>query len=184
MMLKKIIKDAASIAIGGHIRPDGDCVGSCLGLYQYLTENETEKQVDVYLEEIPDAYAAYVPDGVVRHQIPEERSMIFSSAWTAVMKKDLAFLRHCMSRPFIHAASTIMSAMKNLQSIIILSRMPAPHQSWCTTFWNTKRFPKRQRSFSIWGSSMTPACSSIPVRGRLHSVRRQSFWKRAWMRQN
>lgn len=59
------------IAIGGHIRPDGDCVGSCLGLYQYLTENETEKQVDVYLEEIPDAYAAYVPDGVVRHQIPE-----------------------------------------------------------------------------------------------------------------
>ena len=71
MMLKKIIKDAAAIAIGGHIRPDGDCVGSCLGLYQYLTENETEKQVDVYLEEIPDAYAAYVPDGVVRHQIPE-----------------------------------------------------------------------------------------------------------------
>ena len=74
MMLKKIIKDAAAIAIGGHIRPDGDCVGSCLGLYQYLTENETEKQVDVYLEEIPDAYAAYVPDGVVRHQEPERRS--------------------------------------------------------------------------------------------------------------
>ena len=96
----------------------------------------------------------------------------------------LGFLRHCMSRHFIHAASTIMSAMKNLQSIIILSRMPAPHQSWCTTFWNTRRFPGKQRSFSIWGSSMTPACSSIPVRGRLHSVRQQSFWKRAWMRQN
>ena len=52
-MWKNRIDKAARIAIGGHIRPDGDCVGSCMGLYQYLKENEPEKEVDVYLEEIP-----------------------------------------------------------------------------------------------------------------------------------
>ena len=31
-------RNAARIGIGGHIRPDGDCVGSCLALYQYLVK--------------------------------------------------------------------------------------------------------------------------------------------------
>ena len=30
------ILSAASIGITGHIRPDGDCVGSTLGLYNYI----------------------------------------------------------------------------------------------------------------------------------------------------
>ena len=68
------IDKAARIAIGGHIRPDGDCVGSCMGLYQYLKENEPEKEVDVYLEEIPEAYRPWVPEGVIRHEIPEGKS--------------------------------------------------------------------------------------------------------------
>lgn len=41
------------IAIAGHIRPDGDCIGSCLALYQYLTQNNERfdlEKVDIYLE--------------------------------------------------------------------------------------------------------------------------------------
>ncbi len=49
------IKAASTIAILGHIRPDGDCVGSCLGLYNYLMDNE-DKKVDVYLQKIPDKF--------------------------------------------------------------------------------------------------------------------------------
>ena len=33
------VKGAASIAIGGHIRPDGDCVGSTMALYNYIVDN-------------------------------------------------------------------------------------------------------------------------------------------------
>ena len=73
-MWKNRIDKAARIAIGGHIRPDGDCVGSCMGLYQYLKENEPEKEVDVYLEEIPEAYRPWVPEGVIRHEISEGKS--------------------------------------------------------------------------------------------------------------
>ena len=29
-MLNKILSGAKEIAIGGHVRPDGDCVGSCM----------------------------------------------------------------------------------------------------------------------------------------------------------
>ena len=37
--IKAEIEGVSTIAIAGHIRPDGDCVGSCLGLSQYLIEN-------------------------------------------------------------------------------------------------------------------------------------------------
>ena len=29
------VQDAATVAIAGHVRPDGDCVGSCRALYHY-----------------------------------------------------------------------------------------------------------------------------------------------------
>ncbi len=41
------------IAIAGHIRPDGDCIGSCTALYLYLIQNKDKFNlgtVDVYLE--------------------------------------------------------------------------------------------------------------------------------------
>lgn len=50
MKLSEKIKNAETIAIAGHVRPDGDCVGSCMGLYNYLLENYPEKQVSVYME--------------------------------------------------------------------------------------------------------------------------------------
>ncbi len=44
------INEAQSIAISGHIRPDGDCVGSTLGLYNYICEHYPQKTTDIYLE--------------------------------------------------------------------------------------------------------------------------------------
>lgn len=34
----------------------GDCVGSCMGLYNYIRENYPDISVDVYLEPIADSY--------------------------------------------------------------------------------------------------------------------------------
>lgn len=44
------LKGAVSVAITGHVRPDGDCTGATLGLYNYLQENMPELKVDIYLE--------------------------------------------------------------------------------------------------------------------------------------
>ena len=51
MQLAEIIRTAKKIAIAGHVRPDGDCVGAALGLYNYIVENDKEAEVHVYLEQ-------------------------------------------------------------------------------------------------------------------------------------
>lgn len=51
--MKKIMDEvlgAKTIGISGHVRPDGDCLGSCLALSMYLKKEMPETQVDVYLE--------------------------------------------------------------------------------------------------------------------------------------
>lgn len=55
--IHEIISRYRSIAIGGHIRPDGDCIGSCLGLYNYIRDNYPDKKVRVYLESVPPAFS-------------------------------------------------------------------------------------------------------------------------------
>ena len=45
-----LVKDAETIAIAGHVNPDGDCTGSTLAMYNYL--KHTGKTIDVYLEPI------------------------------------------------------------------------------------------------------------------------------------
>lgn len=52
--MKKIMEElqgAKKIGIGGHIRPDGDCVGSCIGLYLYLKKEMPQAKIKLYLEE-------------------------------------------------------------------------------------------------------------------------------------
>lgn len=49
--LENMLSGVKTVAIGGHVRPDGDCAGSCLGLYNYIKENFQDIQVTVYLEQ-------------------------------------------------------------------------------------------------------------------------------------
>lgn len=50
------IASAATIAIGGHVRPDGDCIGSCMSMYNYINKWYPGKIVDVYLEHVPEVF--------------------------------------------------------------------------------------------------------------------------------
>lgn len=47
--IKEIIGDSQSIAIVGHIRPDGDCIGAAMGLYNYIIDNFDIPKLQVYL---------------------------------------------------------------------------------------------------------------------------------------
>ncbi len=46
-----------SLAIAGHVRPDGDCVGSCLAVYNYIRDNYPAVRADIYLEPIPEKFS-------------------------------------------------------------------------------------------------------------------------------
>ena len=50
------VKGANRIGITGHLRPDGDCVGSTMALYLYLSKKMPEANITVYLEETAKAY--------------------------------------------------------------------------------------------------------------------------------
>ncbi len=52
----EMVNDAKIIAIGGHIRPDGDCVGSCVSMYQYIKKICPDKQVYVYFDEVQEIF--------------------------------------------------------------------------------------------------------------------------------
>lgn len=54
--LDEFLAEAQTVAIGGHIRPDGDCVGSCLATYNYIKTYYPDIRVDLYLEPIPNIF--------------------------------------------------------------------------------------------------------------------------------
>lgn len=54
------LEKVSSVAITGHVRPDGDCVGSTFGIYNYIKDNFPGVQADVYLEKPGDEYG-YIP---------------------------------------------------------------------------------------------------------------------------
>lgn len=72
-MLNKVLQQAKTVAIGGHVRPDGDCVGSCVGLYLYIKTCYPNVKVDVYLEEIPDTFFLFDAVKNIQHEIDEQR---------------------------------------------------------------------------------------------------------------
>lgn len=48
--IAEVLDGVKTMAIAGHIRPDGDCVGSCMALYAYIKKWFPEIQADIYLE--------------------------------------------------------------------------------------------------------------------------------------
>ena len=69
LVLSDILKGKKRVALGGHVRPDGDCVGSSMGLYLYLKEQYPDIHTDVYLEDIPEAYRMIKGTDEVKTQI-------------------------------------------------------------------------------------------------------------------
>ena len=56
MTIDEMLSKANSVAIFGHVRPDGDCIGSCLGLYNYILDNYPHIQAQVFAEAFPPSY--------------------------------------------------------------------------------------------------------------------------------
>lgn len=92
MILSDILKDVKSVGISGHIRPDGDCTGSVLALYNYILENMPEIDVDLYLEQ-PGSEFYYLKNIDKIKNTPEDK------------KYDVFFVLDCSSldriEPFI-----------------------------------------------------------------------------------
>lgn len=71
--LAEEMKQVQSVGIAGHIRPDGDAIGSCLGLYLYLKENYPDVEAVVYLEETPAAFQIIHGIDEICHDFNQEK---------------------------------------------------------------------------------------------------------------
>lgn len=74
MMLGEALKNMKTVALGGHVRPDGDCIGSSLGLYNYIKRWYKDIQVDIYLEPISDVFRFLNQAEDIRHEIVEKET--------------------------------------------------------------------------------------------------------------
>lgn len=54
--LHELLTNAKTVGISGHIRPDGDCVGSCLAMYNYIVTYYPNVEAHVYLDPIPNIF--------------------------------------------------------------------------------------------------------------------------------
>ncbi|MCP1101171.1 phosphoesterase RecJ-like protein [Aequitasia blattaphilus] len=67
-MLKKVMEGVHTVAVSGHLRPDGDCVGSTTAMYLYLKKCYKNVQVDLYLDEVPDVFREIKGVGDILHK--------------------------------------------------------------------------------------------------------------------
>ena len=57
--LEELLQGAKKVALSGHIRPDGDCVGSVMSVYQYMKKNMPEIEVKVFLETPASVFSSF-----------------------------------------------------------------------------------------------------------------------------
>ncbi len=79
MKLEDILVNVKKMAIAGHVRPDGDCVGSCMGLYNYITENYSDIEVHVYLEEITENFNYIYNVDKIENEVKDKDFDLFMS---------------------------------------------------------------------------------------------------------
>ena len=72
--IEEILDGVKTMGIGGHVRPDGDCVGSCMALYLYIKKWYPEIKADIYLEKPKPVLHAWTRC-IMKQASPE--SMIF-----------------------------------------------------------------------------------------------------------
>ena len=70
--LRESLQDVKTAAILGHIRPDGDCIGSCLALYNYIETYFPGIQAKVYLQDFMPEFLMLSNADKIQHDIDED----------------------------------------------------------------------------------------------------------------
>ena len=160
--LEAELSKVASVAIAGHIRPDGDCVGSCMGLYLYIKDNfPAVKRLDVFLERIPPSMEFIQGTEAIKHdfldEAPYELFISLDSGDTGRLGAAAKYLdmaartvcidHHISNKGYADENYIVPDASSTSELLYTLRR----------------RFPCPWPKPFIWGLSTTPVRSSIPA---------------------
>lgn len=95
------LQGVTSVAIAGHIRPDGDSVGACVGLWHYIRDNYPQIKADIWLEQPDTKFAVLDGYDVIRQ--PDEEDRVY----------DLFIAVDCAAFDRLGAASKYFEKAKN-----------------------------------------------------------------------
>lgn len=106
LSISEKFEHADSIAISGHVRPDGDCIGSCLGLFYYLKKKYPLKKVDCYLEYVQDEFKFLTYSDCVKNEVAD----LDQADYDLFVSLDCGDLdRLGFSEPVFHRAKTTVN---------------------------------------------------------------------------
>ncbi|MGL5259201.1 MAG: DHH family phosphoesterase [Lachnospiraceae bacterium] len=75
--IQEMVLGAKSIGIGGHVRPDGDCIGASMALYLYLKKLNKELDVQVFLEEPSEIFKCIDQFDCINTKVEEKELDVF-----------------------------------------------------------------------------------------------------------
>lgn len=117
--LSEILQDTKTVAISGHIRPDGDCVGSCIGLYLYIQQEFPDVQPTVYLEETVILLSFWKEATRIIHSCEEEKVYDLSLHWMPGTSSVSERLQNILTLQNARSALTTISATQAMHRAII-----------------------------------------------------------------
>ncbi|MBE6016492.1 MAG: bifunctional oligoribonuclease/PAP phosphatase NrnA [Lachnospiraceae bacterium] len=74
MLISDFLNGIHTVAISGHVNPDGDCVGSILAVYGYIRKNHPEIEADIFLEKPTDKLAFLKYIDVIDTEFAKDRT--------------------------------------------------------------------------------------------------------------
>lgn len=72
--ISEVLQDVRTVGIAGHVRPDGDCVGSCMALYLYIKKCFPDIRADIYLEQPRDVFRYIACIDEVKTEAQEDKT--------------------------------------------------------------------------------------------------------------
>lgn len=72
MKIDTVLAGKKSVGIAGHVRPDGDCTGSTLAVYNYIKTYYPDVDVRLYLEPIPNIFKFLKRSEEIRSEYTDE----------------------------------------------------------------------------------------------------------------
>lgn len=72
MKIDTVLAGKKSVGIAGHVRPDGDCTGSTLAVYNYIKTYCPDVDVRLYLEPIPNIFKFLKRSEEIRSEYTDE----------------------------------------------------------------------------------------------------------------
>lgn len=100
--LEEQLGGVRSVAVAGHVKPDGDCIGSCLATYNYIRDYDPDMQVRVFLEPIPNIFKFLPGAGAI------------DSAPDASMRFDLVIVQDCGDAKRLGKAAVLLDNAKRV----------------------------------------------------------------------